>query len=35
MEFAPFPKIPRSSGGCVITEKLDGTNASVYVGEDG
>ena len=27
MEFAPFPKIPRSSGGCIITEKLDGTNA--------
>lgn len=33
MEFAPFPKIPRSPGGCIITEKLDGTNASVFIGE--
>ena len=35
MEFVPFQKIPRLSRECVITEKLDGTNASVYIGEDG
>lgn len=35
MEFRPFQKIPRLSRDCVITEKLDGTNASVYIGEDG
>lgn len=34
-EFTPFPKIPRLKRDCVITEKLDGTNASVYIGEDG
>lgn len=34
MEFAEFPKIARLSRGCVITEKIDGTNASVYVPED-
>lgn len=33
--FVPFPKIPRHSGGCVISEKIDGTNASIYIGEDG
>ena len=31
MEFKPFPKIPRLSRDCVITEKLDGTNASVTI----
>ena len=35
MEFEAFQKIPRLSRDCVITEKLDGTNASVYIGEDG
>lgn len=35
MEFVPFPKIPRLKRGCIITEKLDGTNAQVVVGEDG
>ncbi len=35
MEFVPFQKIPRLSRECVITEKLDGTNASVYISEDG
>lgn len=35
MEFVPFRKIPRLSRDCVITEKLDGTNASIYVGESG
>ena len=34
-EFIPFPKIPRLKRGCVITEKIDGTNAQVVVGEDG
>lgn len=35
MEFVPFPKIPRLKRGCIITEKLDGTNAQVVIGEDG
>ena len=35
MEFTPFQKIPRLSRDCVITEKLDGTNASIYIGDDG
>jgi len=34
-EFIPFPKIPRLKRGCVITEKLDGTNAQIVIGEDG
>jgi hypothetical protein len=32
MEFKPMPKTPRLSREVVITEKIDGTNASVYVG---
>ena len=35
IEFQPFQKIPRLSRECVITEKIDGTNASIYIGEDG
>jgi hypothetical protein len=35
IEFVPFPKIPRLNRDCVITEKIDGTNASVLVEEDG
>lgn len=35
MEFVPFPKIKRLSRDVVITEKLDGTNASVYISDDG
>ena len=35
MEFEEFPKVPRLSRGCVITEKIDGTNAQVMVDEDG
>lgn len=31
--FIPFPKLARLSRGCVITEKLDGTNAAVIVYE--
>lgn len=34
MEFEAFQKIPRLKRGCVITEKIDGTNAQVYVPED-
>ena len=34
-EFKKFPKIGRWSRTCVITEKIDGTNAQVYIGEDG
>lgn len=38
MLFTPFPKIPRLSREVVVTEKLDGTNASICiapVGDDG
>lgn len=31
IDFRPFPKIPRLRRDCVITEKIDGTNALVYV----
>ena len=31
MEFRPFSKIPRLRRGMVITEKIDGTNASVSI----
>lgn len=33
--FEGFPKIARLSRECVITEKIDGTNASVLIPEDG
>jgi RNA ligase-like protein len=33
--FAEFPKIARLSRECVITEKIDGTNAQVVVIDDG
>ena len=33
--FEEFPKIPRLRRDCIITEKLDGTNAQVLVPEDG
>lgn len=33
--FEEFPSISRLKRGCVITEKIDGTNAQIYVGEDG
>ena len=35
LEFEPFQKIARFYRDVVITEKLDGTNAQVVVGEDG
>ena len=34
-EFVEFPKIPRLSRPCIITEKIDGTNGVVHVAEDG
>ena len=34
-EFRPFPKIPRLSREIIITEKIDGTNASITITEDG
>lgn len=34
-EFVPFPKISRLFRPIVVTEKIDGTNASVHVLEDG
>jgi hypothetical protein len=33
--FVEFPKIPRLSRECVVTEKIDGTNGCVLVMEDG
>ena len=34
-EFQEFQKIARLSRNCSITEKIDGTNACIYIGEDG
>lgn len=34
-EFVAYQKIPRWSKDIVITEKIDGTNASIFVGQDG
>ncbi len=34
-DFIEFPKMPRLTRNCVITEKLDGTNASIFIGESG
>jgi hypothetical protein len=34
-EFVEFAKIARLSRLCVVTEKIDGTNASIFIGEDG
>lgn len=35
MEFQKFPKIARYSRNCVITEKIDGTNAQICITVDG
>jgi hypothetical protein len=35
MEFEPFPKMARLSRECVITEKIDGTNAQIGIDESG
>ena len=34
MEFVPFKKIPRLCRECVISEKIDGTNAQLVIPED-
>lgn len=34
-EFQEFPKMPRWSRDIIITEKIDGTNACIFIGEDG
>jgi hypothetical protein len=31
-KFKPFPKMARLRRECIITEKIDGTNASIYIG---
>ena len=33
--FEEFPKIPRLKRDIIITEKIDGTNAQVFIAEDG
>ena len=33
-EFKPFGRIPRLKRECIITEKIDGTNALVWVDDD-
>lgn len=33
--FVPFTKIARLNRRCVATEKIDGTNGSIYIGVDG
>ena len=33
--FEPFPKMPRLKRGCVITEKVDGSNGQINFDEDG
>jgi hypothetical protein len=35
LEFIEFPKIARLSRECIITEKIDGTNAQVLIASDG
>jgi hypothetical protein len=35
MDFLEFPKMARLSRECVITEKIDGTNAQIFIDEDG
>lgn len=34
-EFQDFPKMARWSRETIISEKIDGTNAQIYIGEDG
>lgn len=35
IEFQEFPKMPRWSREVIVTEKIDGTNASIFIGEAG
>lgn len=32
-DFIPFPKIPRLTRDMIVTEKIDGTNASIHIDE--
>lgn len=34
-DFKPFDKIARLSRGCVVTEKIDGTNAQIHITDEG
>lgn len=34
-EFIEFPKMARLSRECLVTEKIDGTNAQIYITDDG
>lgn len=34
MTFQPFPKIGRLRRDCVVTEKIDGTNAQIFITDD-
>lgn len=33
--FTPFPKMARLTREAIVTEKIDGTNASIFIGPDG
>lgn len=35
VEFEEFAKIPRLKRACLVTEKIDGTNAQVHITDDG
>ena len=35
IEFKEFPKIARLSREVIVTEKIDGTNASIFIGDNG
>ena len=35
VDFVEFPKIARLSRDIIITEKIDGTNGCIFIGEDG
>lgn len=35
MDFVEFPKIGRYSRDVIVTEKIDGTNGCIFIGEDG
>lgn len=35
IDFVPFPSISRLSRDIIVTEKLDGTNASIHITEEG
>lgn len=34
-DFIPFPKMARLSREIIVTEKIDGTNSQIFIGEDG